>query len=79
MQMKPSGMAFLAAVSQMEEVMGENRVTIFAPTNEAFTAAAQQFGGNLPESAVADVRLLPSEQHEPPLMPHRTCGCCSTS
>lgn len=58
MQMKPSGVAFLAALSQAKEVVGDDRVTIFAPTNEAFAAAAQKFGGALPETAVADVRLL---------------------
>lgn len=66
-QMKPSGTAFLAAVSQMEDVMGDNRVTVFAPTNEAFTSAAQKFGGNLPESDVADVCLILSEHHMPQL------------
>lgn len=59
LQMTPSGMAFLAAVSEAEMFIGDNRVTIFAPTNEAFTAAAQKFGGVLPEAAVADVCLLP--------------------
>lgn len=55
MQIKPSGDAFLDMVSKTEKVTGADRVTIFAPTNEAFTAAAQKFGGELPESAIADV------------------------
>lgn len=53
----PSGMAFVAAVSNLQPLVGDARVTVFAPTNEAFTAAAQKFGGTLPESAVADVLL----------------------
>lgn len=48
-------MAFLAAIANKKFLTGDARVTVFAPTNEAFTAAAQKFGGTLPEAAIADV------------------------
>lgn len=58
LQMKPLGMDFLAAMSHAEEVVGDDRVTIFAPTNEAFAAAAHKFGGALPDTALAEVCQL---------------------
>lgn len=53
----PSGLALIAAVSNMNPLVADARVTVFAPTNEAFAAAAEKFGGTLPEAAVANVLL----------------------
>lgn len=41
--------AVLSAVSASESLPADMRVTVFAPTDEAFEAAANKFGGSLPE------------------------------
>lgn len=62
----------LEAVLAAAPVADGSRVTIFAPTNEAFEAAAELFGGALPDDAdvIADVR-------PPPLAPFRVVPCCA--
>ena len=55
-QASEAGSAVLGAVAATDAAPEEDRVTVFAPTNEAFEAAAAAFGGELPAEVIPDVR-----------------------
>lgn len=52
-----TGAALLNSANVLDPVPLEDRITVFAPTNEAFDAAGAAFGGDLPGDAVPDVLL----------------------
>eukprot|EP00892_Ulva_mutabilis_P008310 jgi/Ulvmu1/5851/UM025_0111.1 len=51
------GQQVLDAVAATEPAVPAERVTVFAPTNEAFALAAGEFGGEVPSELLPDVLL----------------------
>lgn len=60
MQQTEAGPLILGAAQLTNSLPEGQRVTIFAPTDVAFQEAADKFGGDLPQDALADVRCPPS-------------------
>lgn len=58
-QESDTGAALLNSAAVLDPVPVNERITVFAPTNEAFNGAEAAFGGELPPDAVPDVRPPP--------------------
>lgn len=65
-QQTEAGPLILMAADLDIDLPDAQRVTVFAPTDAAFAAAAEKFGGEIPQDALADVCSRSSS--------HRTVG-----
>lgn len=58
MQTSEIGRLVVGAAGLVTNLPADLRVTVFAPTDTAFATAAEKFGGELPQEALANVRFV---------------------
>lgn len=67
LQESDEGLAFLAALAASAPSPADEQVTVFAPTNAAFTALLEAFDGEIPPEILAEVsfrRTYMSQPHQ---------------